>query len=132
MASADSWGAAVALPRPRRAVDHAVPRDLATVAWLLAAPCAAVTALLVITLAPPLSHVLYPAQPSFPLLPNVDHRPEPVEGARYVLALLGPLLLVGAVAWLGPRLRIVRRTAVTLAATVQVVVLAVVAASLVK
>jgi len=117
--------------RPHSRADHAVPRDLAAAAWLLVVPCAAVTIALVVLLGPPLSHVLYPQRASFTVLPTVPHRPEPVEGTRYALALIGPLLLAGGIALLAPRLRIPRRGA-ALAAIVQLAAAALVAASVVE
>ncbi|HMJ04402.1 MAG TPA: hypothetical protein VK506_15785, partial [Conexibacter sp.] len=124
MASAGSRGAAVALPRPRSRADHAQPSDLATVAWLWAVPCAAVTFALVDLLGPSLSGVLYPD--TLPVLPTVEHNPEPVEGTRYLLSLLGPLLLAAGIALVAPLRRIPRRTATALAVLAQIVGLAVV------
>src|SRR6185312_11606950 len=107
MASAGSRGAAVALPRPRsRAVD-AQRSDVGTVAWLWALPCALATVLLVAFAGRPLSHVLYPS--TLPVLPTVEHNPEPVEDTRFLLSLLGPILLAGGLVLLAPRLRISRR-----------------------
>jgi hypothetical protein len=125
MASAGSRGAAVALPRPRSRADHARLSDVATAAWLCALPCAAITFALVDLLGPPLSGVLYPAPT--PVLPTVEHNPEPVEGTRYLLSLLGPVLLVAAIALLAPRLRVGRRPGVALAVGAQLAGLAVVA-----
>jgi hypothetical protein len=128
MASAGSGGAAVALPRPRSRTDHATPSDLATVAWLWAVPCAALTILLIVVLGPPLSHVLYPS--TLPVLPAVEHNPEPVEDTRYLLALLGPVLLAAALMLTATRLRlqVPRRVAIPLAVLAQLVGVAVIAA----
>lgn len=125
MASAGSRGAAVALPRPFSRADHAKPSDVATTAWLVAVPCAALTIALVVLLGPPLSRVLYPAPMA--LLPTVEHNPEPLEGTRYLLSLLGPVLLAGAIALAATRLRMPRRTASALAVAAQLLGLGVVA-----
>jgi hypothetical protein len=89
--------AGAAEPRPAIAA-QGVPNDaLPATAWLLALPCAALACALVVLLGPPLSRVLYPAQPPFTLLPNTGARPEPVEGTRYLLSLSAPLLLAAAI-----------------------------------
>lgn len=70
-------------------------------AWIAALPCALVLLAIVLLLGPPLGRALFePAGanaiwPRFYSLHGV--RPEPVEHARYVLALLGPLLAAGGV-----------------------------------
>ncbi|HZV73321.1 MAG TPA: hypothetical protein VFF79_06365 [Conexibacter sp.] len=130
MASAGSRGAAVALPRPRSRADHAQPSDVATAAWLWAVPCAAVTIALIVLVGPPLSRVLYPA--TLPVLPTVEHNPEPVEDTRYLLSLLGPVLLAAGVALVAPRLRVPRRPGIALAGAAQLVGLGVVAACFVR
>src|SRR6185436_10163453 len=70
------------------------PRALepADVAWLAAVPCAALTALAVLLLGPPLATLL-PAADLSRFWPRQPLLPEPVEHARYGLALLGPPLL---------------------------------------
>jgi hypothetical protein len=135
MASAGSGGAAVALPRSRSRTDHASPSDdVATVAWLWAVPCAALTIVLILWLGPPLSHVLYPS--TSPVLPTVEHNPEPVEDTRYLLSLLGPVLLAVALTFAAPRLqfvqRIPRRAGIALAVVAQLVGLAVIVACIVR
>ncbi|MFL5818376.1 MAG: hypothetical protein ACJ76L_12355 [Conexibacter sp.] len=135
MASAGSGGAAVALPRPRSGTDHATPSDeLATVAWLWAVPCAALTIVLILWLGPPLSKVLYPS--TLPVLPTVEHNPEPVEDTRYLLSLLGPVLFAAALTFAAPRLRLAqripRRAAIALAVVAQLVGIAVIAACFVR
>lgn len=78
-------------------------------AWLLALPCAALTVLLIAALGPAVGDLLLPrsAVRFFP----ADLRelaPEPHEQGRFLVALLGPLLLAGATALLarrGPRMR---------------------------
>lgn len=135
MATASSGGAAVTLPRPRSRPDHiATPSDVATIAWLWAVPCAALTILLIVLLGPPLSHVLYPS--TLPVLPTVEHNPEPVEDTRYLLSLLGPVLLAAALTFATPRLRLTqripRRAAVALAVIAQLAGIAVIAACFVR
>jgi len=72
-------------------------------AWLAALPCALVLLAIVVLLGPPLGRALFEPTGAehiwgrFYSLRGV--RPEPTEHARYVLALLAPLLVVGA-AWL--------------------------------
>ncbi len=89
--------AGAAEPRPATAAQGAPDDALPTTAWLLALPCAALACALVVLLGPPLSRVLYPAQPPFTLLPSTGARPEPVEGTRYLLSLSAPLLLAAAI-----------------------------------
>lgn len=89
--------AETAEPRPAIAAQGASSDALPATAWLLALPCAALACALVVLLGPPLSDVLYPAQPPFTLLPNTGAQPEPVEGTRYLLSLAAPLLLAGAI-----------------------------------
>jgi hypothetical protein len=130
MASAAPRGTAVALPRSRsRAVD-AQPSDAGTAAWIWALPCAAVTVALVAWLAPPLSDVLYPS--TLPVLPTVEANPEPVEQTRFLLSLLGPVLLAGAVMLAAPRLPVSKRVAAPLALAAQALGLAVVVACVVR
>jgi hypothetical protein len=66
------------------------------VAWLAILPCALVTALASVLLAPPLGHALFaPAAERF--WPEADVAPEPVEHARFLIGLGGPMLAAGAV-----------------------------------
>jgi hypothetical protein len=126
MASAGPRGTAVALPRPRsRAVD-AQSSDTGTAAWVWALPCAALTIALVAWVAPPLSDVLY-GDP-LPVLPTVEANPEPVEQTRFLLSLLGPVLLAAALALAAPRLRVAKPVGTALALAAQALALAVVAA----
>jgi hypothetical protein len=73
--------------------------DAGTVAWLLAIPVAAAGAALVALLGPPLGRVIRPAHAPYTYWSHLDFvlHPEPTEQARYLLALLVPLLLAGAV-----------------------------------
>lgn len=131
MASAGPRGTAVALPTPRaRAVD-AQPSDVGTAAWVWALPCALVTAALVAWLAPPLSHVLYPGRP-LPVLPTVEANPEPVEDTRYLLSLLGPILLAAALLLAAPRLAVSQRAGRALAVMAQGLGIAVVVLCVVR
>jgi hypothetical protein len=77
----------------------------AEVAWLATIPCALVLAAIVVLLGPPLGRALFdrpvPAYWSF-IVAEGFRAPEPTEHSRFLLALAGPLLLVGATA-LGTR-----------------------------
>lgn len=77
----------------------------ADVAWLSAIPTAAVLVAVVVLIGPPLGGALFDRPPpsywSF-LIAQGYRAPEPTEHARFLLALLGPLLLVAATA-LGTR-----------------------------
>ncbi len=72
----------------------------AEVAWAMALPCALATLLLVLVLGPPLGRAflgpgqetLWPVEAFY-----VFGRPEPVKHGRYVVSLIGPALLAGAV-----------------------------------
>jgi len=114
------------MPRPRSRAEHTASSAVEAAAWLWAIPCAAVTIALVALLGPPLSHVLFPS--TLPVLPTVEHNPEPVEDTRYLLALLGPVLLAASVVLLAPRLRVPRRARRPLAVAAQLAGVAVVAA----
>jgi hypothetical protein len=78
------------------AVRAARALDSAQVAWLAALPCALLTVLAVALLGAPVGHAFF-APGSETFWPKVPVRVEPVEHARYVLALLGPAALVAAV-----------------------------------
>jgi len=70
--------------------------DSTQVAWIAALPCALLTVLAVALLGSPLGHAVFaPGDETF--WPRVPVRVEPVEHARYVLALLGPTALAAAV-----------------------------------
>jgi len=131
MASAGPRGTAVALPRPRSRAGDAQPSDIGTAAWAWALPCAAITAALVAWLAPPLSHVLYPGAP-LPVLPTVEANPEPVEETRYLLSLLGPVLLAAALVFAVPRLTVSQGAGRALALVAQTLALALVVACVVR
>jgi hypothetical protein len=77
-------------------------------AWLLALPCAAVTVLLILVVGPLVGDLLLPrSSVVFFAAPQAELAPESHEQGRFLVALLGPLLLAGATAALTrPRLRI--------------------------
>jgi hypothetical protein len=97
MASAASE-AAVASLRGNARTHARDADDAATAAWLCAIPCAALAAIAILVLGPPLGRLLYPAQPSFAFLAGAIVHPEPTEQARYLIALCAPLLGVLAIA----------------------------------
>ena len=74
----------------------------AELAWIAAVPCAALTAVLVALLGPPLGDAFLGPHGGVTFWPGVIPRPEPAEHGRYLLALLGPALL-SAVVLLGRR-----------------------------
>lgn len=78
-------------------------------AWLLALPCAAVTVALIAALGPLVGDLLLPrSSVRFFAAAIKELAPEPHEQGRFVVALLGPLLLAGATALLArraPRMR---------------------------
>lgn len=126
MASAGPRGTAVALPRPHSRAADAQSSELGTAAWLWALPCATITIALVAWLAPPLSEALY-GDP-LPVLPTVEANPEPVEQTRFLLSLVGPILLAAAVALAAPRLRVSPRGGTALAVVAQALGLLVIVA----
>jgi hypothetical protein len=66
-------------------------------AWLVALPCALILLAAILLLGPPLGHTLFAPPAHAPIWHRYYDlgvvRPEPVEHARYVISLLGPLLL---------------------------------------
>ncbi|HET6447991.1 MAG TPA: hypothetical protein VFG31_02690 [Conexibacter sp.] len=110
-----------------RATSHSklTPEQLA---WTAALPCGLLTAAVVLVLGPPLAELLPAAAAATSFWPETSLAPEPVEHARYGLALLGPLLLACVVAIgsgriaIGPRLA----RALTLASQLALAVLLVV------
>jgi hypothetical protein len=99
-------GDLVAARPPRRAAASgaaASARALtpAELAWLAAVPCALVVFGLLMLLGPPLGHALLAPRGAvfWPSVQGIQAiRPEPVEHARYLIALLGPVLACAAVA----------------------------------
>jgi hypothetical protein len=71
--------------------------DPADVAWLAAVPCALAIVLAIWLLGPPAARLLPQAAGSAAYWPGEPLAPEPVEHARYGIALLGPLLLAAVV-----------------------------------
>jgi hypothetical protein len=69
-------------------------------AWIAALPCAVAVSVALVWLGPVLGHGILAADAE-PLWPRgvlyVFGQPEPVKHARYLIALLGPVLLVGAI-----------------------------------
>jgi hypothetical protein len=74
--------------------------------WLAAPPAALVLLGALVVLGPPLGHLLFPA-PGIAFWPTATPtlaiRPEPVEHARYLIALAAPLALAALVTWLAAR-----------------------------
>jgi hypothetical protein len=101
----------------------------AAAAWLAAIPCAAVTALAVLVLGPPASRLLFPT-PDIAFLAGERQAitPEPLENARYLILLAGPVLMAAVVLWASTRRIVVPRR--SLRAGVAVVQLALVAFAL--
>ena len=73
------------------------------IAWIAAVPCALAMLVAILVLGPPLGHALA-APPSEVLWPPevLTGRPEAAKHGRFVVALLGPVLLSGAI-WLAAR-----------------------------
>lgn len=74
----------------------------AEAAWIAVVPCALLVIAAIVLLGPPLGRAFF-APPSETIFPGVEVHPEPTEHARYGLALLGPLLLAGAIATVARR-----------------------------
>jgi hypothetical protein len=76
----------------------------ASVAWLAAAPAAALALLAVVLLGKPLGKVLFPVETGefWPSAIGSVH-PEPTEAARFLLALVGAILVPSYVLWLRDR-----------------------------
>jgi hypothetical protein len=70
-------------------------------AWVALLPCALAGLIAILALGPPLGHLLFPAPGANGLWPpgweESQGHPEPVKQARYLLAVLAPLLLAGLV-----------------------------------
>jgi len=64
------------------------PLDASELAWLAVLPCAALLAVAIVLLGPPLGHALFEPAGVDRFWPETEVRPEPVEHARFVLALL--------------------------------------------
>jgi hypothetical protein len=125
-----AWGSLDQATLERAPGEQDERMSAAEAAWLAAVPCALALVVAVLLLTDPVSGVLYPSRPTIELLPDDPGSltPEPLEGTRYVIALLGPLLLALATVVLArarPRLDAHRRTQLIVAT--QVLVLALVA-----
>jgi hypothetical protein len=80
----------------RRTRQRAQTLEPGEVAWLALPPCAALVVLAIALLGPPLGHALFePGSDRF--WPEALVTPEPVEHARFVIALLGAPLVAGVV-----------------------------------
>lgn len=99
MASAASEAAVAGLTGDARAAVRD-GEDFATAAWLCALPCAAIVAVAILVLGPPLGQLLSPASSPYTFLAGsaAGIHPEPTEHARYLIALAAPLLGALAVA----------------------------------
>ncbi len=99
MTGAGSGAALVGLPHDGSPAARARPSHddatTATAAWLIAVPCAAIVIGLIALLGPPLGRLLFPRHGPYTFLAGsaIVAHPEPTEHARYLLALLAPLLL---------------------------------------
>jgi hypothetical protein len=73
----------------------------AEIAWTALLPCAIAAVAAIVLLGPPLGHLLFPAPGAEGLWPpgwsESQGRPEPVEQARYILAVLAAALLAAAI-----------------------------------
>jgi hypothetical protein len=105
------------------------------IAWIAVIPCAVVTLTAIVVLGPALGHALFGSPGSDALWPpswwQAQGHPEPVKQARYVLALLGPVLLlvvIGASVRRAPRLRPRTIRALTFASQAAVLAVLVLAA----
>jgi hypothetical protein len=99
---------------PARAAASAPALALGETAWLVALPAALLALGAIVVLGPPLGHLLFP-DPSIAFWPTATPtlaiRPEPVEHARFLLAIAAPVALAGLLAWLAARARAPPRTA---------------------
>ncbi len=85
----------------------------AELAWIAALPCALVALAAIVALGPPLGHVLFPRPSAADALwpPHWEEsqgHPAPVKQARYILAVLAPLLLAGVVVMAARRAPLLR------------------------
>jgi hypothetical protein len=95
-------GPSVAAPTPATATTRTPSSG--ELAWLLALPCAAVTLALILALGPLVGDLLLPrSSVTFFTAPQFELAPEPHEQGRFLVALLGPLLLAGATVALARR-----------------------------
>jgi hypothetical protein len=84
----------------REGEERARTLHAAELAWIAAVPCAALVVAVIVVAGPPLSRVLFP-HTTLTLWPSVAEvvrpRAEHIEQSRFLLALMGPLLLTGVV-----------------------------------
>lgn len=104
-------------------------------AWVAAAPAAVLAVAAIVALGPSLGHLL-PRDGADPLWPlewwETHHRAEPAKHARYLLAVLAPLLLAAVVLWGARRTwTLPQRLVQALVLGSQVVLVALVAAALI-
>ncbi len=93
----------------------------AEIAWLAVLPCAALATAAIMLLGPPLGHAAFERSGADRFWPRTVVAPEPVEHARFVIALLVvPLLVATVAAGIRLRLRLRPRTARSLVAFAQV------------
>src|SRR5215217_4055021 len=124
--------AVVASQRGNADAQARTAHDAAAAAWLCAIPCAALTAVAILLLGPPLGELLSPAH-GYVFLAGVRNlvRPEPTEDARYLVAVCAPLLatvaILAAPHWLR---RIPARAVTPCVVAAQLVIAGVVAASI--
>jgi len=91
-------------------------------AWIAAVPCALATVAAIALLGPSLGHALFAPPANNTFFPEFQRAPRPVQHARYVVALAGPLLLAAAVATLAVRrVRLPARAIAAIAWTSQAV-----------
>lgn len=110
------WGKAVAVTRQERMPLHGSssrprPPHASELAWIVLLPCAAILLVAIVVLGPPLGRIaLRPSGLTFwpSVIQQGGLRPEPTEQARYLIALTGPLLLSGAIAFGARRARPLR------------------------
>jgi len=83
--------------RPAHRDAQAAVADTASIAWLLALPCALVAALAILVLGPPLGRLLHSGGNPYRFWRELSWAviPEPTEQGRFLLALGAPLLLAG-------------------------------------
>src|SRR5215218_897910 len=109
---------------PVGTVDAARPRErtrelrIDEIAWLTLLPCVLMTLAAIVLLGPLLGELVF--EPTgVTVYPGVPVRPEPTEHGRYAMALLGPVLFVGAIVF-GSRHRIVLAPALVRPAVVTI------------
>jgi hypothetical protein len=88
----------------RQGTQHPTPAPAGQVVWLLAVPAAVLTFVLILVLAPPLGRFLFPIQTAdFWPSALAAVKPKPTEEARYLLALVGAIMVPLSLLWLSHR-----------------------------